>query len=74
MIQVHNVGATQLVPILRPLVPQYGHLVAHPGSNMLIISDRAANVGRMISIIRRIDQAGDEEIEVVLVSTLFPLN
>ena len=65
VIQVNNVGAAQLVPILRPLVPQYGHLVAHPGSNMLIISDRAANVGRMMSIIRRIDQAGDEEIEVV---------
>ena len=65
VIQVNNVGATQLVPILRPLVPQYGHLVAHPGSNMLIISDRAANVGRMISIIRRIDQASDEEIEVI---------
>ena len=65
VIQVNNVGAAQLVPILRPLVPQYGHLVAHPGSNMLIISDRAANVARMMSIIRRIDQAGDEEIEVV---------
>ncbi len=65
VIQVRNVGATQLVPILRPLVPQYGHLVAHPGSNMLIISDRAANVDRMIAIIRRIDQASDEEIEVV---------
>ncbi len=65
VIQVNNVGATQLVPILRPMVPQYGHLVAHPGSNMLIISDRAANVGRMVAIIRRIDQASDEEIEVV---------
>ncbi len=65
IIQVQNVGATQLVPILRPLVPQYGHLVAHPGSNMLIISDHAANVARIVSIIRRIDQAGDEEIEVI---------
>ena len=65
VVQVNNVGAAQLVPILRPLVPQYGHLVAHPGSNMLIISDRAANVGRMINIIRRIDQASDEDIEVV---------
>jgi len=63
--QVRNVGATQLVPILRPLIPQYGHMVAHAGSNMLIISDRAANMSRMISIIRRIDLAGDEEIEVV---------
>jgi len=65
VIQVRNVGATQLVPILRPLIPQYGHMVAHAGSNMLIISDRAANVARMVSIIRRIDQASDEDIEVV---------
>jgi general secretion pathway protein D len=65
VIQVQNVGAAQLVPILRPLIPQYGHLAAHPASNMLIISDRAANVDRMMRIIRRIDQAGDEEIEVL---------
>lgn len=65
VIQVKNVGATQLVPILRPLIPQYGHMVAHPGSNMLIISDRAANLARMVSIIRRIDMASDAEIEVV---------
>jgi len=65
VIQVNNVGATQLVPILRPLIPQYGHLVAHAGSNLLIISDRAANVTRLVNIIRRIDQASDEDIEVV---------
>ncbi len=65
VIQLRNVGATQLVPILRPLIPQYGHLVAHAGSNMLIISDRAANVARMVAIIRRIDQASDEDVEVV---------
>ena len=65
VVQLRNVGATQLVPILRPLIPQYGHLVAHAGSNMLIISDRAANVTRMLSIVRRIDQASDEDIEVI---------
>jgi general secretion pathway protein D len=65
VLQVQNVAAAQLVPILRPLIPQYGHLAAHPASNMLIISDRAANVNRMMRIIRRIDQAGDEEIEVI---------
>lgn len=68
VIQVQNVGAAQLVPILRPLIPQYGHLAAHPGSNMLIISDRSLNVERMVSIIRRIDQSNDEDIEVVPMS------
>lgn len=65
VIKVENVGAAQLVPILRPLIPQYGHLAAHPGSNMLIISDRAANVDRLVSIIRRIDRSNDDDIEVV---------
>ena len=65
VVKVNNVNAAQLVPILRPLVPQNGHLVAHQGSNMLIISDRSANMQRMLTIIRRIDMASDEDIEVV---------
>ena len=65
VVKVNNIGAAQLVPILRPLIPQYGHLAAHPGSNMLIISDRAQNLKRMVSIIRRIDLSTDDEIEVV---------
>jgi general secretion pathway protein D len=64
-IKLENIGAAQLVPILRPLVPQYGHLAAHTTSNILIISDRASNVNRMLNIIARMDQAGDEDIEVI---------
>jgi type II secretory pathway component GspD/PulD (secretin) len=47
VISVKNVNAAQLVPILRPLIPQYGHLAAYPASNILIISDRANNVNRI---------------------------
>ncbi len=65
VIQVRNVSAAQLVPILRPLIPQYGHLAAYPSSNILIISDRASNVNRMVRIIQRIDQGGDAEIDVI---------
>jgi general secretion pathway protein D len=65
VIDVKNVSAAQLVPILRPLIPQYGQLAAYPASNILIISDRANNVNRIIRIIRRIDQVGDQDVEVV---------
>ncbi len=65
VIQVDNVAAAQLVPILRPLVPQQGHLAAYPATNVLIISDRARNVARLVSIIRRIDQVSDSEIEII---------
>lgn len=64
-IALDNIGAAQLVPILRPLMPQSAHLAAHQTSNMLILADRAANVARMLNIIARMDQAGDEEIEVI---------
>ncbi|MFZ2509076.1 MAG: type II secretion system secretin GspD [Steroidobacteraceae bacterium] len=65
VVQVRNVSAAQLVPILRPLIPQYGHLAAYPSANMLIISDRASNVNRMVRIIGRIDRSGDGDIEVL---------
>lgn len=65
VIQVNNVAAAQLVPILRPLVPQEGHLAAYVPTNVLIVSDRSSNIQRILSIIRRIDLASDDQVEVV---------
>ncbi|MFK7815223.1 MAG: type II secretion system secretin GspD [Gammaproteobacteria bacterium] len=65
VVPIKNVPAAQMVPILRPLVPQQGHLAAYPNSNVLVISDRAANIQRLISIINRIDRPDSQEIEVV---------
>ena len=65
VLEIKNVDAAQLVPILRPLVPQRGHLAAYPGSNVLVISDSAANIRRLKNIISSIDQATGDEIEVV---------
>ena len=65
VIPVKNVNAAALVPVLRPLLPQGAHFVAHQSSNTLIISDRASNVNRMMHIIQRIDQAGDEDVDIV---------
>lgn len=65
VIQVENVAAAQLVPILRPLLPQEAHLAAYPSSNVLIASATAANLERLVQIIRRIDLSGDSEIEFI---------
>jgi general secretion pathway protein D len=65
VVQVRNVNAAQLVPTLRSLMPQNGHLAAYQQSNILIISDRAANVNRLMRIIRRIDQVGDSDVEII---------
>src|ERR1700736_4392824 len=65
IITMKNVSAAQLVPLLRPLIPQQGHLAAYPSGNMLIISDRASNVNRIMKIIQRMDESGDEPVEVI---------
>ena len=65
IITMKNISAAQLVPMLRPLIPQYGQLAAYAPGNMLIISDRASNVSRIMRIVERMDQSGDEPIEVI---------
>ncbi len=65
IIQVKNVTSAQLVPILRPLIPQEGHLAAYPDTNVLIISDRRQNVDRLMKIIDQIDKVSDSSIEVI---------
>jgi general secretion pathway protein D len=65
VIAVQNVSAAQLVPVLRPLMPQAAHMAAYPPSNILILSDRASNIARVMRIIRRIDLAGDNEVDII---------
>ncbi len=65
ILTVHNVSASQLVPFLRPLIGQNGQLAAYSASNMLIITDHANNVSRLMHIIERIDHATDDEVEVI---------
>src|SRR5450631_3557979 len=65
IITMKNISAAQLVPLLRPLIPQQGHLAAYPAGNMLIISDRASNVSRIMKIIQRMDESGDEPVDVI---------
>jgi len=65
VLQTEHVSAAQLVPILRPLVPQGGHLAAATETNALVISDTAINVRRIRELIARIDQPTPEGFEVI---------
>ncbi|GFE90144.1 secretin N-terminal domain-containing protein [Steroidobacter agaridevorans] len=59
ILSVKNVPAAMLVPVLRPLVPQNGHLVALPCANKLILADTYANVKRMEKIVSALDAGGE---------------
>jgi general secretion pathway protein D len=55
LVRVQHVSAAQLVPILRPLMPQSGHMAAFPEQNTLLLVDRFSNVRRLAGLIRTLD-------------------
>ncbi len=71
VLQINYINAAQLVPILRPLVAQQGHLAAYAATNVLIISDRASNIGRIDRIIHQIDRKSDSDIEIIKLKYAF---
>ncbi len=72
VIVIENVNAAQLVPILRPLIAQQGHLAAYAPTNVLIVSDRSDNIKRIDRIISKIDiVSSDAEIELVRLEHAF---
>jgi general secretion pathway protein D len=65
IIRLDHVPASQLVPILRPLVPQQGHLAAYNPTNTLIVTDHAGNIKRLMKIIAGVDRPDSNELEII---------
>ncbi len=65
VIQLDNISAAKLIPVLRPLVPQQAHMAAYAPSNAIIISDVEANITRIRSIIDQMDRSAVQTTEVV---------
>ncbi len=59
------VNAAELVPVLRPLLPQEAHLASTARADALVIADSAANVNRFMRIVRELDRDNADAIEVI---------
>ena len=65
VITVTNAPSEEMVKVLRPLIPQYGHIAALSEPNVLIISDHASNINRLVEIINRVDIADSLEVAII---------
>ncbi|WP_075186986.1 type II secretion system secretin GspD [Teredinibacter haidensis] len=65
VIQLKNIAAAKVLPVIRPLVPQHSHLAAYDPSNAIVVSDTAANIERIKEIIDKIDTAALPTTEVI---------
>lgn len=68
VVPVHYVPAEQLVPILRPLMPQWSSISAYAPSNMLILSGRANNIHSLADIIKQVDSSTANGIDMIHLS------
>ena len=65
VIWLENTNPNDLIPALRPLMPQFAHMAAIQGTNALIVSDRASNIYQIETLIRNLDGTGQNDIEAV---------
>lgn len=66
VLEVKNISAAQLATILRQLQSSAAGLMQNiPGTNSIVITDRASNVRRMQRIIERVDQTSTNGIDVI---------
>jgi len=65
VIELKNISAAKLIPVLRPLSPQQAHMAAYAPSNAIIISDTTANIARIREVIERIDRTAQQQTELV---------
>lgn len=65
VIQLNNVSASALIPVLRPLAPQQAHMAAYGPSNAIIVSDTALNIARIREVVRQLDRSAIENTDVL---------
>lgn len=65
VIPVNRISAPQLIPVLRPLMQEWGSISAYTPSNSLIMVGNAANIQRLVELVRRMDNERANSISVV---------
>ena len=70
IIRLNYAPVQDLVPIIRPLIPPTSHFAPHQASNSVVITDTAANIQRVLAIVRKID-VPDKRASIHLVNLRF---
>ncbi len=65
VVTVQHGSASQIVPLLRPLMAPTSQLSVYPPANTLIITDYADNIRNLLHIVEILDQRGGSELAII---------
>lgn len=65
VIPLVNVSATQLIPVIRPMMPQWSNIASYTPGNIIILLGRASNLERISNVIYDIDKTANSNIQMI---------
>ena len=66
IVPIRYANVNDLSTLMRPLVSTRGNLIAHRETNILVITDAATNVRRLLDIVRLVDvEVAIEELQII---------
>ncbi|WP_125564551.1 type II secretion system secretin GspD [Pseudoalteromonas rubra] len=67
VVEVKNVSVQELGPLIRQFSDQKdgGHVTNFNSANVMMLTGHAASVNRLVNIIKSVDQAGDQRVDIV---------
>jgi len=69
VIRVEHAPLSEVIEVVRPLLPSEAVITPVPGAKLLILSDRGANFRRIEKLIRRLDIPRDVPVEMIRLNT-----
>jgi len=64
-LKINHVQASQLVPVLRPIISKNGHFAAYTPANSIVVTDTKSNIARLKRTISELDKEIDEDYEII---------
>jgi general secretion pathway protein D len=66
IVPLRYAAVTDVSTLLRPLISARGNLIAHRETNILVVTDTASNIRRVLEIVRQVDvQVTLEELQII---------
>ncbi|MEO8315040.1 MAG: type II secretion system secretin GspD [Pseudomonadota bacterium] len=65
VLETKNINGLQVSQVLRTFISPAGQIAPVPGTNSMVITDRAGNVARLKRILARVDQSSNSDFQII---------
>ncbi len=64
-VRILNYPASDMVKVIKPLIPKFSYIEAYKPSNDLIIADKVDNIDKVLALVKRLDTPSGQNVEII---------